>query len=253
MIAQKVEELSPEQMLAIAPYILQPKHPSLKLKVLELLIVPELLPYLQYATEDEAHALSNLAEWVWDIDFSEAPIKSFQINNENWVMPNPRLTRTVFVEYIYTEGYIEKFSDNPNEEILNKLCSVICRPQRNDLFAVQIDPDWNGDERTKFSPVLSEQYQIAWSNQPYNWKAYVLLYYLSSRSKIINQYKNLFKSDKSTIIQYGWTGALFDVAEQGTFGNFVCVQYENLHNILYYLSKKVAENHELKLRLKRQQ
>lgn len=230
------QELTPVQVLSIAPILLQKPTVTNQIVLLEALLTPEqVYQYAKMSPEKVSILLADIKKW-WNFPLEKPIIGSFMVGDVRYLMPDERLYHCCFVEFVHAEAIFQQLTNNPsNEQLVDKLILSLCRPQRKDI--VPESPEWDGDHRERFNPELvqSRVDKASFSNE---FRAYFLLFFHGCMTFIYGRYPRIFKkAETATAKGFGWTGVVYDIADKGTFGTALDVKYSPLYNVLTYLDK----------------
>jgi uncharacterized membrane protein YidH (DUF202 family) len=246
-------QLTEAQAFAAAPYILQEMSISNKMKVFEVLIAPEDVPKYVKMTPDKVLIQLKRIEFLWKTNLVEPIVESFSIDNVPYFFPAHRFTTLCIAEFAFACDYFDAMlaqgnykSEKAQPEMLNSIMAVLCRPAK-------LESD-NGDVREKFNESAIEKRAKIFALAPPQYKAYFLLYFLGCKKALSEQFSVLFKKPLKENgaktyqrpIDYAWFKIIFDLSEEGTFGKYEDVCYQNLYTILHYLTNKYYDLQELK-------
>lgn len=229
-------ELSPVQVLSIAPLLLQKRGVMQQIAVLEALLTPEqVYHYAKMSPEEISILLPEVKKW-WQLPLEKPIIGSFMMNDRQYLMPDERLYHCCFVEFIHAESIFQQLIKNPSDEqLVDRLILSLCRPQRQDVLSES--PEFDGDYRERFNPELIQgrMDKAQFSNE---FRAYFLLFFHGCMTFIHGRYPRIFKNTEAAAPKgFGWTGVVYDIADKGTFGTALNVKYSPLYNVLTYLDK----------------
>lgn len=250
--------LTQNQILAVAPRVLQSPTIANKMCVFESLLNVEQLPI--YAILNAEKVLQQLrhVEWLWKTPLLEPIIPSFNIGGVDYLLPKARFEKLNIMEWSAANNAFDAMSatgnftgSKPQTAQINNLILSLCRPSKHDLDETAVD--YQGDPREKFNPELIESRLPLIQQLSENQKAYFLLYFVSCKKHIATQFKVLFKQENTEGVKkldFGWIGVMMDLAKEGVFGNFEQTQFTPLYTILYYRAKCHYDSEELKQEMK---
>lgn len=230
------EQLSAEQVLAIAPILLQKPSIANQIAVLEtLLSAKQAFVYAQFTPEQVSKLLHQAKDW-WSKPLKKPIIPTFSMGDMQYLLPDECFYHCCFVEFIHAESIFQQLIKNPSDEqLVDRLILSLCRPQRQDVLSES--PEWDGDYRERFNPELIQgrMDKAQFSNE---FRAYFLLFFHGCMTFIHGRYPRIFKNTEAAAPKgFGWTGVVYDIADKGTFGTALNVKYSPLYNVLTYLDK----------------
>ncbi len=239
-------EVSAEQAKQIITSLFVEDTPKVRMTVLMALL------QVKWDTFTKIHPATiyeiiQLIGFIWTKPLFECPLKSFIHAGVTYFLPDPYLNSMSVIEYHFAEQFLTDFASG-NQAALDLLLGTICRPLKKKLN--RQDPDWDGDQREKYNSAISEDRAKLFAALPLNVKLLVLQYFISSKKSLYNKYKPLFQSkggsgeSKKPLINLGWLGCIYDLADAGTFGDFEKTAFANIHTICVYLLKKHFERKE---------
>jgi len=229
------EQLSAEQVLAIAPILLQKPSIANQIAVLEALLTPEqAFVYAQFMPEQVSKMLHQAKVW-WSKPLKKPIIPTFSMGDMQYLLPDECFYHCCFVEFIHAETVYQRLSSSESgvDRLVDQLILTLCRPKRQDI-AIE-SPEWDGDYRERFNPELIAS-RIDKANFSMSFRAYFMLFYAGCMQFVHDRYPSIFKKGSGKA-GFGWTGVVYDIADKGTFGTALEVKYSPLYNVLTYLDK----------------
>ncbi|GAB3886109.1 hypothetical protein [Spirosoma agri] len=142
----------------------------------------------------------------------------------NFHLPADGFADTTAVELSFANMAYLNFANpqEPTPEALDQLIATLCRPRRADWRKFQKSNNWNGDVREPFneSRMVARAKDLA--SLDVSLKLVVLDYFERMNNQFLEQYGELFGSDRQP--RYGdgrgWVMLLKNVAKESHFGDF---------------------------------
>jgi hypothetical protein len=207
---------------------------------------------LRKLTAEQLWDLLGLVAWAWTTELDTQGVTEFTHRGRTYCLPEPLLKDAVAIEYAMATVFFHQFAhpQRPQPLALDQLVATLCRPVREDIAALQEDPEWDGQRREKYNGKLAEARAKELANAPLGVKVVVLHHFLAAQRFIHKAYKDLFKkvevaapapskpaarptSDGTELLEL-----LADVAERGTYGPYEQLTHTQLHTILFNLAKQ---------------
>lgn len=185
-------------------------------------------------------------------------ITEFAHKGVTYLMPADNLLRESIIAFAFADEYFSQFAQTGDSKYIDLLIGCLARQRgSNEYPAIQVA---EGDQREHFSTSRTKERAQAFKDLDVNIRNAVLIYFMGSKKFLHQQYAIIFEQVKEKddagagrqvfgkkIIpkpDYGWIGVIYDLAEQGTFGNFDQVKHMFLHTCCYYLAKKKYQHEE---------
>ena len=237
-------------LLRLMPYIYTAKRDMATAALLPLLSdIPSLtlvqLHPWQYAT------LAELCQWVWDEPLTIPIIPQVEHGGQVWKLPTEALYDSPFIEYDHLDTFLSSL-DAEGPAALDQVIATILRPVGDD------------GKRVRFDGMALDGLTTKISTLPDDLKAYILLFATGCTRHIRDAFAVLWEEDETTPardsrydlgaaeeVDFGWTGAAFGIAEEGTFGSYQEVIFMDCHTVLYYLSWKKQQGRKLRREMKK--
>lgn len=204
------------------------------------------LPHLQQAFK--------LVEWVFNkVEISINILPEFTHNDIRYLGPDPLLGNMRFGEFVMAETYFLQYWEYKRPETLNKLISVLYRPEGKGAAHEIGNVEYCGDLREKFNSNLTEFRAEELKDLDLSIKDGIYLYYLASRWKAFDSYPHIFPKKKNQKIdtpkqkapRYGWLGTFDDlVGEKGRTAE--TLENEFVHTTLMSLERGQIKFKEIK-------
>lgn len=193
-----------------------------------------------FAKTEVLWELSECLSFLWKEAFSQAFIPKFSYRLTTYHLPGDNFRNGSLIEYIFADALLQHViaDDKVDEDILNELVAVLCRPAKPFWFIRKRVSEWNdGDPREKFNSSLIEKRKKKLSRLPIHYKIYVLRYFVGCKLHILETYEELFPKPKegakaSATSGSTWIELLKDIADTKLYGNYDETAYYNLHTIL---------------------
>lgn len=244
-------ELTPAQFFTVAPHLSQDtvagRHAVLRSWC------PKLRDKdVRRLTADQLWDVLDLVSWAWTTELDTQGVTEFTHRGRTYQLPEPLLKDAVAIEYALATVFFHQFvhPQRPQVAALDQLVATLCRPLREDIAALQENPEWDGQRREKYNGKLAEARAKELADAPLGAKIVVLHHFLAAQRFIHKAYKDLFKkveapapgagaaaprqtSDGTELLEL-----LADVAERGTYGTYEQVTHTQLHTVLFNLAKQ---------------
>lgn len=271
------DDISHEQMLGIAPYILGSDETVASRKVAMLcFLVPilhrlwihtsytsrliKLFPFFKACfpvlTAGQKWDILGLVDWLF-LDISgRSIVRHFSHEGVTYYLPEDNLVKESIIAFAFADEYFNRFIATGDALFIDSLISCIARQERQGEYLK--DPNWEGDPREQFSTERAKERARKFRTLPGGIKNSILLYFMGSKKFIHQHYEVLFRTaneqsagdntlskriagfgqKKIPRPDFGWLAVIYDLAEAGTFGSFNEVKHMFLHTCCYYLAKK---------------
>jgi len=138
----------------------------------------------------------------------------------------------------------------PSEKALDLLVATLCRPAGDP--GLWKDPRWNGDRRQVFNTHHTELAAFGpIRSLPIGYKVMVLQLVSQALRTIHRSYRVIFEKPDPDSTEFhvprpesipGFVALIFDLAEQGIFGDFEKTSHTPIHTVLTYLKKKKLDS-----------
>lgn len=178
--------------------------------------------------------------WTQEVDHTQV-VKSFKHKGvEYCTMPSN--FDVPILEIVFMDQYYELFKAGDSEQ-LDTLLAVMSRPRtQKDTTAENFD----GDFRARFNEVGLEERAKAFKDLDFTIKMACVLQYLGGKKYIAEEYDLVFQQNRSNEKKGAdampqFLRLIYDLAENGTFGDWEKTAYTKIHVILYkLLNEKLA-------------
>lgn len=207
-------------------------------------------------TEDEkqtsALALQELLKhlsWMWTKPMSKRPAEYIHYKGVYLYLPVDDFLTMSWGEmkdaYIHAEAFTRQIVKG--DKHLNLLVLTLCREKSKE----KRNFDWDGDERVPYNEFLVAEKEEWIESLEYSFKLAVLLYFVGTMKKLLDQYDIFYdNSDSTSLIPYveqypgqGFEDNTLMLAEKQLFGNYKQTTKVNCHQVLLALerNKKIME------------
>jgi len=166
-------------------------------------------------------------------------IPDFRYRGRTWALPEANFADVTVDEYNFIDTYLSTLKDNP--ENLLKVVAVMCRPYRPK--AERKSEQYDGYPREHFNPEIVKQRARHLEKVPDYVKVAVLDFAIRMQLFLKARYGVLFEGGGKGR-NWGWTGLMLSIAENGPFGKQEEVKKVALHTVLFYTVKKIVEARE---------
>lgn len=248
-MASSWEELRIDQKLALTPLVFcTHKSPKVQLACLRIIVPKNAISDRQFKKIKGAqfYDLFLTIDWLWNTE-PVISLTEFQHLGVTYLVPKPDFSTITLGEFAIVDVYYRRFvRPKPSEKALDLLVATLCRPA-GDPASWQ-DARWNGDQRQLFNSNTTE---IAGygpvASLPIAYKVMVLQLVSQALRNIQRAYRIIFEkpgpeSDPPGVplpeSMPSYVALIFDLAEQGIFGDFEKTSYTPIHTVLTYLRKK---------------
>ncbi len=192
---------------------------------------------VQRIYEETAHLFDDMAHPV---------LRYVKHGKKKFHLPHYNMKYSTFLEFAMAEEYYMKYLNEQDQEALNNLVTIICRPKKlliHSLF---------NDHRKKFdldkSKHIAEKLKVSDVE-----KMGVFLFYTNVRKNLIESYPSVYKkkgdSNKSVDFtsHYNWIGAIHSLSDTGNFGDWEGTCNSNMHNVLHFLNYNQDKMREIEI------
>ena len=228
-------EITEVQLIEIAPHLLQ-DSPENRLAILRKFLTKNII-YLYFRLNAvQVHEIAKQIDWMYSEAMAE-PIIPFITNQKGTklYLPTATLGNCVMIEYAFAHFYLQKIMQG-DSSYLDFLLVCLCRPQRADY--APDSPDYAGDRREKFNPVLLDARVQLIQKIDARYKLYLLLFFIGCQKKLAQKFPAIFAQIEDEVPKdaspYGLLGTIWDLA--GSIDKEEQVQYAGLHNTFGFLS-----------------
>lgn len=241
-IASEWHELNTHQLIAAVSFSYTSSTNAKTRLVLLSLLVPELKrKTIKSLSHQERFDLVSLTDWVWEKPVETEGIPSFTHNGVEYLTPKPDLDDIVAIEYAMADLFLKEFVDTAEGAALDKLIATICRPGKpaEELNRVE----WDGVAREKYNGSIADRRAAEFSGLPIGVKAIVLQMFIMQKRFLHDNY-SIFSSGPANAgsggsgFDIGWLSLIYDLAEQGVFGDFEKTSMTNMNILCLYLHNK---------------
>lgn len=273
------QEVTSHHLMAVAPYLLGAESKLYLRKYLSLkALIPSLHRYWLHSrwvtrlvnkwpmlqviypvlTDGQKWDLLPLLDFMFIEISGRSVIREFNHKGITYLMPEDNLLKESIIAFAFADEYFNQFAHTGDSQYIDLLIGCLARQHgSNEFTALQAA---EGDPREHFSTSRSKQRAQVFKDLDANIRNAVLIYFMGSKKFLHEQYAIIFeavkeqedKIDERPVFgkkkipkpDYGWIGVIYDLAEQGTFGNFDQVKHMFLHTCCYYLTKKKYQHEE---------
>jgi hypothetical protein len=190
---------------------------------------------------DVRHAATEHVDWIFD---------AAQTNHTQWLPkyrgmygPDSELMNVVLSEFHFCETYYRAFREGEDMADLNRLVACLYRPAK---WFYNKAKNKDGDIRQPFNANLVEFYARRVAKWPTSIKQAILLFYAGCRSKLTEDYKEVFSGSED---QSGSEQDMFVIIRNLSgerYGDFEKTEYLLLHTALRELELIGEEQEALK-------
>jgi hypothetical protein len=153
--------------------------------------------------------------------------------------PADELTNLVMKEFVFSEDYFMRWSDDKeNTELLNEFVAVLYRPVKHHY---DFNKNKDGDARIAFNENVCNWYaKDAVCFWPTHVKMAIATWYSHSRQKLVDDNPDVFGGSGEPA-KYGLLEVMHNVAEEAVFGNFKEVENQYVNLVLISLNIAVRK------------
>jgi len=193
---------------------------------------------------------------VFNFDSVRNFIPKLDVWNDTFYGPDDALMNISIGEFRAAIEYFRQYTEEKAEVTLDHLVAVLYRPERDNYPDVLMKEDFDGQRRVKFNHNHTTRYAKAVRDIPFYLKYAIYLWFGNCNNFLRegeiqiegNQiclgdlYKKQSDEEKSEDT-LGWTGLLFRIADEGTFGNMKETDATNIYDVMLklYQWKKEAD------------
>jgi hypothetical protein len=238
-------EIDAAKFIEITPYLLQ-DTPENRLAILRKFLTKNSF-YLYFRLNAvQVYEIAKQIDWMYSEAMAE-PIIPFITNQKgtNLYLPTATLGNCVLIEYAFAHFYIQKIMQG-DSSYLDFLLVCLCRPEIANYNPDS--PNYGGDRREKFNPVLIEARVKLIAKIDARYKLYLLLFFIGCQKQLAAKFPAIFAQIEEEVPKeaspYGLLGTIWDLA--GSIDKEEQVQYALLHNTFGFLSHQHFINDKLK-------
>ena len=171
--------------------------------------------------------------------------------------PEPYLTNCQFFEYVEAQQRFIAFAKTGQYSELDLMIACLYRPSKWFHFIQKLMPGYNGDIRQRFNKNQIERRAKLIAKLPPEVRFGCFLFFKNCEENIqggemeINgtmiSFRDLFNksSENNGIVNLGWVGVLYSLAESGVFGNIKETAQQNLYDVMLRLYQVIKENEKI--------
>ncbi len=243
-----LNDLSVDQLLSFAPLALGSATLSDVVRyIYKILGIPE--PVFKQIPADQIHDFIYLEKPIEKISETFLTLQKLPVI-KGLYGPCDNGDNITGGEYVFMDIYYLAWHQSNDEQLLDKLISIIYRPRKWYWPLIKLFPSLNsGDSRVKFNGFTYEKRAKKIASWPLKYKMAVLLFIHGNRQLFLDKYRDAFfpktpsksrpKGDET------FQNILMTIAETGTFGTLTDVQNEYIGNLFTFLQIKAREREEL--------
>ncbi|MDX5510635.1 MAG: hypothetical protein LPK01_00315 [Hymenobacteraceae bacterium] len=134
--------------------------------------------------------------------------------NRKYYGPRERLRNISFLEFIFADTYFIHYTQNQEEELLNKFIACLYRERTWCHFIKRKLPNYSGDIRQPFNENLIEERARLLAKLPVEEKFAILTWYRGCRDYLEKEYPHVFSSDnQEKASKSGWDSVLRSMSQ----------------------------------------
>jgi len=240
---EKWEELSRKQFKKLVNlfYMQELTEHERKLKTAMVLYRLTRLNLFLFDAEQMQHLVKK-CQWIFEESLTAQLIPSFKIKGKRYYGPGADLSGYVGYEFIHADTYFMKYMENQNMEMLEKMISVLYRPENEKLTKEEFE----GDYRIPFTPYKAKQELPNIKKLPTWMKYAILMYYMGCRQGWENLHKNLFsqESESDAKENEGWSKIMLRIAGK-EFGDYDKTVAQPIHTLFSKMDSDVKDFKEM--------
>ncbi len=175
-------------------------------------------------------------------------IPSLTVLGDSYYGPEDALMNISLGEYRAALDFFRKYAESKEEKYLDSLVAVLYRPERDNYPGVKLEENWNGQRRVAYNPNHTERYSGYLSKASFYQRYAIYLWFANchnffregeieiegNKINLGELYKKETNEDDSKE-SLGWTGLLFRMADEGTFGNIKETDSQGIYDIILKL------------------
>lgn len=240
-VASSWSDLQPRQLWPVVPFAYTSRENMATRLQLLYLLVPGCTPKLyRKLTDQQRLDVLQLTDWVFDQAPSVTGIEHFDFKGVRYCLPKRELDDTIAVEFAMADLFFKDFARDSDPKLLDKLVATLCRP----LKAAQDlqDPAWDGVARHRYNGAIADRQAMYFADLPFSVKV-IVLHHFAEMQRMVHSTYDIFSASGGSGgggdgFNIGWMSVIFDLAEQGIFGDFDKTCFTNINTLCLYLHKK---------------
>lgn len=240
-IPERWEELTPSQAISVLPILIAQKWNALTQLCLVAMLSPKSVrEHLIQVPEEQMPDLLACVDWLNNPP-KHSPLKYFRIGfTKFWI---PTLSVLTSIETAMADNYLQRWAKSGNEDDLDRLVSVLCRPAKWWIrlcpALTRFNTKWNGDRRTRFNGDISVYYSSLMRRVPVEIKLSVVWSYVNIKRQVVTSFGDLFTGGDGSLID-----CIYQVAAVHVFGDFETTSRTPYLTLLGYLKSNAnAKQH----------
>lgn len=187
-------------------------------------------------------------------------VPELEIDQDKYVGPDHALSNCSFGEYRNALEYFRKFGQSHRDQDLNFLIATLYRPERDNYQVISLQDDFDGQKRKSFNSNHTHRYARQISEIPF-YKRYAIYMWFGHCVNFLRQgeiqiegrsiclgdlYSKQSDDEESNETDLGFTGLLFRLADEGTFGSMQQTDEANLYDVMLKIYNWKLEADKLK-------
>jgi hypothetical protein len=236
-VAAKWNELTAKQLVKIISVFEKPGEVTeARIKLLQIITGISMWRWL-FISADEL----NDALYLTDFLIGENSLTANHLlKYKGFAGPADDFENLLMSEFAYTEDYFLRWkADEVNVELLNQLVAVLYRKAKRG-YNKAINKD--GDARVEFNEYVCKYHaKRSVAKWPLNVKLAIAHWYDGCRTKLVNDYAEVFSGGEGDPAKYGLVSIMRNVAEKGVHGNFKDVEKLHVRMVMLELDEMMNE------------
>lgn len=231
------DEIKLSKRIAALKYSLLPYPDCFYLICRRIIHVPKLM--IRGLSKEILWEVYNQLEWLRTQPTLTAIVPDFKYKLTRYYFPDPKFDNEAAIVYVIADEFYKEYVETNDPALLIKLLATLAREKNSEGRRVPIIDRKEVEQRAltlkKIDPV-------------YPWMAF--LYFTACKEFIHNFYgPYIFARPEENegesggdVVDFGWFGVFFKLAETNVFGKLDQVFQEDMHSICQYLMKNKIDS-----------
>jgi hypothetical protein len=248
-VPTKWNELTAKQLVKIISIFEKPGEVTeARMKLLQIITGISMWRWI-FVSADEL----NDALYLTDFLIGENSLTKNHLSNyKGFAGPADDFENLLMCEFAYTEDYFLRYRaafplqgepKGAGVDLLNQLVAVLYRKTKRG-YNKAINKD--GDARAEFNEYVCKYHaKRSIASWPLNVKLAIAHWYDGCRTKLVNDYAEVFSGGEGEPAKYGLVSIMRNVAEKGVHGNFKDVEKLHVRMVMLELDEMMSEARKL--------